>query len=134
MFKEKNDLNTQLKILIRESEYLIGENDVSEQQFNKFKSQIHQILAEIIHSDLDDDVKKNAFKALKPYKGKSKINFIPFNWIYRVLLFKLAWDLNMPFLIGKSKSDMFKSQIFKIKMQIEAIDFKLNNSNCFIKK
>lgn len=128
MFEEKKNLNVQLKVLIKESEFLIEENEVSEQQFKTFKSRIHQILAEIIRSDLEEDIKKNAYIALKPYQGKSKIDFFPFNLIYRALLYKLAWDLKMPFLIGKSKSDLFKSQIPKIKMQLEAMDFKLSNS------
>ncbi len=128
MLRETNNLNVRIKILTKESEYLIDENEICEQQFKKYKDQVRQLLTEVIQSDLEDDIKENAFRALKPYEGKSKLDFFPFNWIYKVLLFKLAWDCNMPFLIGKTKSDLFKSQIPKIKMQLEAIDFKLSNS------
>ncbi|MCY2686799.1 hypothetical protein [Salinimicrobium sp. TH3] len=127
MFADKTNLNTRIKILIKESEYLIEENEISDEQFRKFRFQIDKILTELIRSDLDDDIKKNAYKALRPYEGKSKLNFFPFNWIYRILLYKVAWDHSMPFLVGKKKSDRFKSQIPKIKIQLEAIDFKMGS-------
>ena len=127
MLEKENNLNTRIKILINESEYLIGENEITERQFDDFKNQVNRVLTEVVKSDLDDDIKKNAFRALKPYSGKIKFDFFPLNWIYKILLAKVAWDDNMPFLIGKKKSDRLQSQIPKIKMQLEAIDFKISN-------
>lgn len=127
MFEDKADLNTRIKILIKESDFLLGENDITENQFNKFKNQVNKVLNEVIKSDLNEDIKRNAFRALKPYSGEIKFDFFPLNWFYKILLAKVAWDDNMPFLIGKSKSDRLQSQIPKIKIQLEAINFKMNN-------
>lgn len=126
MFEETN--NVKIQILIKESEYLIEKNEISEQQFKELKSRIHQVLTEVIQSDLKEEIKKNAFIALKPYQGKSKLDFFSFNWLYKIILTKVAWDQNMPFLVGKRKTDIFKAQILKIQMQLKAIDIKLNDS------
>ena len=127
MFEIENNLNTRIIILIKESEYLIEEDQISDEQFRKFRIQTDKLLIEIIQSDFNNDIKKNAYKALKPYQGKSKLDFFPFNLIYKLLLHKVAWDHNMPFLVGRNKTDHFKSQIPKIKIQLEAIDFKIDN-------
>ena len=127
MFEKENSLNTRIKILIKESEYLLRENEISKRQFEHFKNQVNATLKDVIKSDLNNDIKRNAFRALRPYTGKIKFDFFPVNWIYKLILAKVAWDNNMLFLLGKKDSDRFKSQIPKIKMQLEAIDFKINN-------
>lgn len=126
MLENENSLNFRIKILINESEYLLRENVISERQFENFKTQVNAALKDVIKSDLNNDIKKNAFRALKPYTGKIKFDFFPVNWIYKLILAKVAWDNDMVFLLGKKKSDRYKSQIPKIKMQLEAIDFKIN--------
>ena len=127
MFEDNTDLKTRIKILIKESEYLIGKNEISKEEFRKFTTRTNRILTEIIQSDLENDIKKNAYKALKPYNGKSKLDFFPFNLFYKLFLHKMAWDHNMPFFVGKKKSNKLKSKIPKIKIQLEAIDFKMDN-------
>lgn len=127
MIDDNADLNTRIKILIKESDYLIDKNELTEEEFIKYRKEINEILIEIIQSDFRRDIKKNAYKALRPFQNRSKLDFFPFSLIYKILLYKAAWDHNMPFLVGKNHTDKFKSQIPKIKIQLEAIEFKMKN-------
>ncbi|WP_034924886.1 hypothetical protein [Gillisia sp. CAL575] len=121
------ELQKRIKIFIKESDFLISQGLISDKSFKNYKNQIHLILSEVIKSDLNKNIKANAIKALKPYTMKWKSKFFLFNWIYSLLIFKIAYNFNMPFLTGESKSDNYKTQIQHIKMQLETIDFKLKN-------
>lgn len=112
---------------IEASDTLLKSDNIEEKEFITYRKNAENLLVKIIKVNYNTDIKENAIKALKPYSEKDRTNFF-FKWIKLLVQYKTAWDYNLPFLIGKSKTDFFKRQIFKIQTQLEVIHFKLDKN------
>ena len=114
--------------ILNKSEYLLNKENVNEDEFTEYKKLTDSVLVGIIKNDKYEKVHKVAIRTLKPYSERLIFDFIIFRWIRKMILFKISFDNKLPFLTGKSKTDSFKRQIYKIKHNMEIINLKLRNS------
>lgn len=113
--------------LIKESDLFLNANRIDKEHFFDYLEECEKLFIKIIKDDFDDSIKSNAFKGLKPFENKPIFNYLIFRWFYRVVMYKIAFNYGMYFMVGKTETDKFKQRTYKIREQLAAIKFKLKN-------
>ena len=125
---EKDTFLIKAQDLILTSNILIKQKEINEEEFLNYNKKTNELFIQIIKKSQNSSLKENAIKGLIPYKNKPKISCILSNWIYFLMIKKAAFNFNLPFLTGKTKTDKYKRNIYKILLQLEAINFKLSST------